>query len=334
MHRKIMIVGDHLAEKDMRSGRPFTDGSGYVLDKMLSAAGIRRSECHVTCVFYRYPGAGGIERQMCGGKEGGILPAFSRGKYVRNEFQPELDRLTGEIERVNPNVILAMGNAALWALTGGIGIKKNRGTPMQGTTGHKVIPTWAPVSVIRQWTLRPIVIADLHKAKAQSEYPDIRRPKRIIHMDPTIEDIEAFYHEYIVPAPFLSVDIETKSKTITEIGFATSASRALVVPFYHRASPGRNYWSTFDEEREAWRWVRRILAEKPVIGQNYQYDLKYLWQTVGIPNPHFIGDTMILHHTLQPEMEKGLGFLASIYTQEPAWKWMRQDADKLKKEIE
>jgi hypothetical protein len=32
---------------------------------------------------------------------------------------------------------------------------------------------------------------------------------------------------------------------------------------------------------------------------------------------------MLLHHALQPEVQKGLGFLGSIYTEEPAWKIMR-----------
>jgi hypothetical protein len=33
---------------------------------------------------------------------------------------------------------------------------------------------------------------------------------------------------------------------------------------------------------------------------------------------------MLLHHALQPESEKSLGFLGSIYTDEASWKTMRQ----------
>jgi len=32
---------------------------------------------------------------------------------------------------------------------------------------------------------------------------------------------------------------------------------------------------------------------------------------------------MLAHHALQPESEKGLGFLGSVYTNEPSWKLMR-----------
>jgi hypothetical protein len=33
-------------------------------------------------------------------------------------------------------------------------------------------------------------------------------------------------------------------------------------------------------------------------------------------------DTMLLHHAIQPESLKGLGFLGSIYSDERAWKGM------------
>jgi hypothetical protein len=41
---------------------------------------------------------------------------------------------------------------------------------------------------------------------------------------------------------------------------------------------------------------------------------------------------MLLHHALYPEMQKGLGFLGSIYSNEPAWKLLRGKAEELKKD--
>ena len=51
---------------------------------------------------------------------------------------------------------------------------------------------------------------------------------------------------------------------------------------------------------------------------------------MGITVPHAGEDTMLLHHSLQTEMEKGLGFFGATYTDEPSWKFMR--LDNLKKE--
>jgi len=39
---------------------------------------------------------------------------------------------------------------------------------------------------------------------------------------------------------------------------------------------------------------------------------------------------MLLHHALFIELEKGLGFLGSVYTSEARWKFMR-DVDTLKR---
>lgn len=334
MKNKIMIVGECLSEKDLRTGKPFTDGNGYVLDGILKNAGIRRGDCYTTCVFYENASRG-VENAFTGPKTVAVpdYPAFARGKYIRKEYGHHLDRLWGEVERIQPNIIIAFGNAALWALTGQIGIKKFRGTPVPSTRGgFKVLPTWAPVSVIRQWPIRPIAVADCVKAKRESEFRDIRRPKRIIYLEPDLTDLTWFYDEHISRAADLSVDIETKASTITEIGFATDAGHALVVPFYSRLRPGMNYWPDLASERTAWQWVAKVLHNHPSFGQNFQYDMKYLWQTVGIPCTRFCDDTMVLHHTLQPEMEKGLGFLGSVYTDEPTWKFMRTAHDTLKKE--
>jgi hypothetical protein len=43
-------------------------------------------------------------------------------------------------------------------------------------------------------------------------------------------------------------------------------------------------------------------------------------------------DTMLLHHAMYPELPKSLGFLGSIYTNESAWKLMRQDSEELKRD--
>jgi hypothetical protein len=53
------------------------------------------------------------------------------------------------------------------------------------------------------------------------------------------------------------------------------------------------------------------------------YDLHFLWRGYGIPTVNCDDDTMLLHHSLQPESEKGLGFLGSVYTNEASWKLMR-----------
>jgi len=333
MQKKIMLVGEAYGVEEERHGKPFVGTSGYVLDGILRQVGINRAECHITNVFNFRPPSNKLDNLFT--DKTNAIPLYrpiKPGKYIHRRYQSELDRLFAEIERVQPNIIVALGNTPLWALCKKVGIKKYRGSPLLTHDGRwKVLPTWHPAAVSRQWELRVISLADFYKAKRESEFPELNRPKHLIYMEPDLDDIEAFYNQFLRGQPFLSCDIETKERTITEVGYATAdGSRCIVIPFWSRRAYDGNYWPDHKSERKAWDWVRRINAEFPLIGQNFSYDMQYFWRTVGIPCPRFLGDTMILHHALQPEMEKGLGFLGSIYTNEPSWKFMRQDHSTLK----
>ena len=330
---KLMIVGEAWGEKEAELGAPFVGYSGQLLDSMLRAANIKRDDCFLTNVFNFQPTNNKLE-SLAGPKSEAIegLPQLGQKLWIRKTFQPELDRLWRQVKVINPNVIVALGATPLWALCGLKGIKKYRGTPVYALRDNrKVLPTYHPAAVGRSWKLRPIVIADLYKASEQALFPELVRPKREIWVEPTLSDLDLFYKNFIAAAPNISADIETKQGTITEIGFAPSPTHAIVVPFYLRATNG-NYWPTAMDELRAWRWCEKVFANHGVIGQNFSYDLQYLWGKNHIRVPHVEDDTMILHHTLYPEMEKSLGFLGSIYTDEPSWKFMRTDHDNFKRE--
>lgn len=342
MKYKMMLVGEAWGKEEAEKGEPFVGASGRILSMLLSAVGIPRKEVYLTNVFNRRPSNTSNDLlALCGSKAEAIpgYPAITTGKYVRAEFAPELDRLFAEIKREAPNVIICAGNTPLWALAGITGIRKARGAPLN-TMGHalqkagsfKLLPTYHPSAVMREWKLRPIVMADLDKARRESLFPEIRRPVREFWIEPTIADLHAFEARYIPEGQELSIDIETAAGQITNIGFAPSPSVAINVPFIDAMQKDGNYWRSLRDELEAWKWVRRMCETHPAIGQNFIYDMNYLWKVYGIRCFGMKDDTMLLHHSLQPEMEKGLGFLGSVYTEEPAWKFMRAKHETLKKE--
>jgi uracil-DNA glycosylase family 4 len=95
-------------------------------------------------------------------------------KYVRREFEPQLERLGDEILNLDPNLIICLGNSALWAMAGRTGITKLRGTTLLSThcvSGYKLLPTYHPAAVLRQWELRPTTLADLMKASREVIFP-------------------------------------------------------------------------------------------------------------------------------------------------------------------
>jgi uracil-DNA glycosylase len=326
----VMLIGEFWNQDEAQSGVPFTGPSGKLLRAMMHQEGIDFKECYLTTVFRQQ--AKDL-KSLCGNKLNGIVgwPAITQGKYIRNEFLPDLQRLIAEVDNVKPSLIIGFGAAPSWALLHTRGIRSIRGSPQYyNSPAHgliKFFPTYSPSAVLRDYSIRPIMLADLEKARRETAYPEIRRPRREIWVEPNLDDLRIFEEKYILPSNDLSVDIETAGDQITMIGFAPSKHVALVVPFVDFEKPSGNYWKTSSDELKAWAWVRRILElKKKVVGQNFLYDTKFLWGKYGLPPLHFTDDTMLLHHALQPEMEKGLAFLGSIYTDEASWKFNRHNA--------
>jgi DNA polymerase len=327
---KLAIVGEAWGAEEAKVRMPFVGASGYLLDQLLKSAGIARHECLITNVFNLKPEPTSDIANLCGPKCDSDLPAISTGKYLRREFYGELERLANELNAARPNLVLALGGTALWAFTGVSAISKNRGAVLRSTgaihaalSGYKILPTFHPAAIFRDYSLLPIAYADFAKAAREREFPEIIRPQRRIYIEPSISDLDQFLIRWR-DAKFLAIDIETRGDAITCIGFAPTTTEALVIPFEDLRKQGGSYWPTPFQEKQALARVRNFcqLPARKVF-QNGLYDLHFLWRRYGITVANPSDDTMLLHHALQPESPKGLAFLGSIYTNEASWKLMR-----------
>lgn len=333
----ILLLGEAPGEQEEKLGIPFVGKAGQELDRMLQEAGLSTGAVYKTNVFHTRPRNNDLKSIFLPTQEfkksfpdSPVTSPFrmeNRVFHLPPSFQSELNRLHEEIETCNPNIIIALGNTALWSLTGRQNISSLRGTVLASSTlsaPRKLLPTYHPAAVLRQWDLRTIVVADLMKAKRQALFPEIKRPRRLVTVNPNLLDLENFLSQLATTAT-LAVDIETRNGQITEIGFAPSETSALVVPFIH--SYNRHYWPSPAAEATALRYCKAIL-QHPVakVFQNGLYDLQYIWRTWHFTPNNCLHDTMIKHHSLYPELQKGLGFLGSLYTEEPAWKFMRHSS--------
>jgi uracil-DNA glycosylase len=335
---RILVVGEAPGRDEIALGLPFVGASGRELMRMLTQAGINPDECRFTNVFLTRPVDNKIEN-YCGKKleVGGTAyqhPPLSAGKYFFPELLFELVRLAAEVVECRPDLIIALGNTACWALLGQTGISKLRGnkfvSTLAGAEGFPVIPTYHPAAVMRQWDLRVIAVQDFIKCN-RFVTEGFSLPQRRLLLDPTLDEVRAWVDQYIwwpwkagrFNGP-LTLDIETKAETITMIGFAPSITDALCIPFLDpRKKPDQNYWTTFEDEWEAYLIVKKILESPiPKLGQNGLYDIQYCFR-YGWRIMEYLEDTMILHHSRYPELEKGLGFMGSVYTDEAPWKLER-----------
>lgn len=321
---RIFILGHHPHE-----GKHF-EGE-YELRRMLATIGLNLNDCYRANVFSRQPAGNNLALYSI--PKDHPMADTSRSPlctnplgYFNREHDTELLRLASELDTVKPNIILALGNTACWALGLGTGINGLRGavhtTQVNGRT-VKVLPTYHPASILRQWDQRVVALADLAKAERESHYPELRFDNTELWLNPTLEDLEEFDQLHMTPATRCACDIETKRGQMDFICFTPSpADVSLSIPFWING-PSPNYWPTVEEELIAWGYVRKWMERPDLIKvfQNGVFDLSFI-PTVGIIPRGCSEDTMLQAHSLYSELQKGLGFLGTIHANVPSWKSM------------
>jgi hypothetical protein len=221
------------------------------------------------------------------------------------------------------DIALTMGQHAMFCLTGETKIDTYRGTHIDSpfVEGLQVVPTYAPGIFARlAWNERPVVVAAMRKATRRF----VDKP-RTIYIPENIPDLYAFSTQHI--GDEIVFDVETnRACRITEFSVATSSSCCLYVQLEDRAF--QSAWSERDE-LDIWLWLRFLADRKDLAWgfHNATYDLTYLDKYVIRPKGH-VFDTMLRHHAWQTELEKSLGFLASMHIPTRAWKHLRTKAKK------
>jgi uracil-DNA glycosylase len=315
-----MIVGEAPGVEEERIGVPFVGPSGAELGRMLHDAGMGRGEAFVTNVCRIRPVNNDISTMFAASKkERDEHPSEYtqlRNKYVKQPIVDGCTLLEKEIKMVQPNVIVALGNTALWALTGLWGIQRWRGSMLHTDTSPttKVIPTYHPAAVLRQWEWRAIAVHDLKRASEYRDGRDYPSPSWVFSIRPDVTRVDdvlsmllrKMSHESI----FLSVDIETRAGHIDCIGIAWNRHDSLCIPFMQGDD---HYW---DEDREVFitRKLMLVLTDPNVrvIMQNGLYDCQYIYRSWHYI-PRVYQDTMISHHVAFAGLPKKLDFQASMY---------------------
>lgn len=328
---RIMIVGEAWGADEDREGEPFVGASGIELNRMLHEANIMRSECFVSNVVNRRPPGRSVGRPVDNDitawipmKKKDITKEMIllRGKMVMPVVKEGFNQLLVEISAVQPNVILAFGNVAMWALTQKWGITNWRGSLLRTDLmegGPKVIPSIHPEAVLREWSYRSAVVSDLRRVKKHCNSREYNFPKYNFTIRPSFDQVmirlnelkKRLEHEKL----WIEGDLETgvKWKFIKCIGLSWSPTDAICIPFIGIGFSG-GYWS-LDEETYIIHALWQVLTHKNarVRWQNGLFDAQYIYR-----HWHFIPrcdqDTMISQHTIFSDLPKKLSFQASLYS--------------------
>lgn len=144
---RVMIIGEAPDRDEDRQGTPFAGQVGGLLDQMLDAIGLARTEnVYLTNVLPWRPSQGRDP-----------LPAEIA------MMQPFLER---HVALAEPEILVLMGNVACQAVLGKRGISRLRGQWAQAW-GKPVLPMFHPETLLRQPHQKRMAWADLLELKAR-----------------------------------------------------------------------------------------------------------------------------------------------------------------------
>ncbi len=323
---RVMVIGEYPGDQELHSGVPFSGSGGQELTRMLNEAGIMRGSCFMTNVLPFKPFGNDLEPYVALKKNAITsqhVPVFDR--MVLPAVRDAISRLSREIEMCRPNVIICLGNLAMFAVTGEWGITSWRGSmlpcalPLALDYKPATLSTFSPNWLFGQWQLRPVMLHDLRRAKGMAdEGREVIPPNYRFVIKPSFEQAQFQLCKLLETAiesetPLkLAVDIETRAGHISCVGIAWSELDALCIPLMVVGRP-EGYWP-IEHEAELVFMMHQLLKHPnvEVIGQNFHYDEQYLSRQLFL-NPNLVRDTMLGQHSCFSNMQKGLDFLSSMY---------------------
>ena len=331
---KILIVGEAYGETERQENQPFVGASGQLLTEMLLEAGISPQKCLFTNCINAKP-FGNDMRNF-------LWQNDSPSPWIKDTKPGErlmlgLHNLDTLIETIEPKLIITCGNWPTWWLTDKLETKTDKGyripfgidtwrgsqlftseSDFGRRAGIPVLPIWHPASVLRMYSNKVVCVQDLRRAEkfisgSMQTWAD--PTYRNFNLFPTADEIVEWIED-VRKAPENPIinDLETYKGLIHICGLADNRHSGIVIPFFDITSEGLK--PTYSEEDFAKIYIAlyNLFSDQRMrfVGQNYQYDMQYIWYFFGvIPQVHW--DTMIAQHVMFPNLRKGLEFLAAMY---------------------
>ena len=313
----IMLIAESPGSEEAREGVPLIGPSGKMLNFLLQQAGISRHECVITNVARVQPPQNNIAHYF-----------QDRNMTIPTpQMQEWIDLLKTEIVEYNPNIIVALGATAMYVLTGEKGITNFRGFIQKCSLApsFKIIATYHPAAILREYRLHFTSIMDLRKALRNSESKQIVPDHRRLHATISFNEFMQYIHEQsqlTTDDPPLAVDIETvqPNSHISIIGIADSPTSAYSFEILRNHKP----ILIRDNELLLWKSLDFLFQKRRLIFHNGSYDATVFMNNNGIHCKNFAIDTLIAAHICFPETPRSLSYLSSILLDVEAWKHTSQ----------
>lgn len=299
---RLAIIGEAPGADEEAHGIPFVGASGKLLNSILSSVGILREGCFVGNVCkYRPPG--------------NDIEEFG---YDHPKVQEGWQELQSELLAFAPHCILALGNTPLKFLTGQTGISVWQGSILQTQWG-KVVPALHPAAVLREYSTWVMLRFDARRARMEADSADFSVPQRNLELNLSANEICNRLDNWPAGQLF-SFDIEGGLDSFPCCSVAGSSNTGFIIAWTRH--------SEIDQGRIAASLSRALYsADIPKVLQNSLYDRFVLAYKYRMLIRNVVEDTMLKQWEIYPELPKGLGTIAHLWTREPAYKFERKTDD-------
>lgn len=309
---KIAIIGAFPSKDDEVMRSPYSGYIGGILEQALKGSNTLKSACFLGNLAITRPD--------------------NNFAHSANSWQSQdgRERLTEELARFNPNVVLLLGQAPLKAAGITHSLEDYRGSlfkcveTLSPFYGRKCVATYAPDEVQRVYKYMPLFKFDVTRARNQADSPELVLPQRNIELYLTNQEICDRLYSWPLGLPG-AFDIEggiigTKHNGITCMSIASSPYNAFIIDWRNMREEGKR------EVAIAVQWWLKN-PDIPKVAQNALYEMTSIGYQhhMAIGNMHW--DTMLSGWELYPELNKGLATQTSIYTLEPFYKFERKIHD-------
>jgi len=296
----ILIVGQAPGYTETITKVPFTGAAGKTLWRIMKEAGLDKNNTHITNICECAPpedrAPTPLEVELCS------------------------EHLKAELQSAKPQLIIALGEVAINALTGRKGVQTLRGQYLPILSKWEwecpVLCMLHPSFIMRQRQWIDIAIKDMYKVTeffiSGISNKNSYNPEFIYNPDPSTL---ALLLDEMSPH-ITAIDIETPAQLdvltaqVIGIAFCCNEKKAVALDFTESGMRG-----------ESWDIMKRFLEDPKArkCTQNGQFDLAVL-ETNGVKVKGLVYDTLLAEHVMHSDLPGNLDSLRSRYTDLPAYK--------------
>lgn len=210
--------------------------------------------------------------------------------------------------------------------------------PISGGWTGKCVAAYHPAAVLRTGPqlpgmaganpeFLPLLRFDVKRAVEEAARPTLDVPQRHFPTDHTAEEIAWHLEAMLSSRRRLAFDLEGYATSgMSDCSLTAQSESALWIPF--KKIDGSPWWSPADQQL-LMGCLQTVLEDPavPKVLHNALYEMTVLKMAHNITLRGVAGDTMLLWHEFQPELDKALDVAASLMTRQPFWKHMRLGAE-------